>query len=197
MTGYWFSPEPENWIPPEALVEFLDTGEKPVVVSLGAMSLSKHDANPMVELMLGAASLSKCRMIIQGWETAIANITLPENVIGVGSVPHGWLLPRCAAIVHHGGFGTTAAGFRAGIPQIVIPHIIDQFVWGNLVAQKKLGPKPISRKKLSEENLSVAIRSTLDDQAMRDNASAVGGLVRAEDGVGNAVRFIQELLAGD
>lgn len=196
MTGYWFSPEPENWTPPEALVKFLDSGEKPVVVSLGAMSLSKHDASPMVDLMLGAASLSMCRMIIQGWETAIANITLPDNVIGVGSVPHGWLLPRCAAIVHHGGFGTTAAGFRAGIPQIIIPHIIDQFVWGGLVAKKKLGPKPISRKKLTKQKLSDAIRSTLDDRTMLDNASAVGDLIQAEDGVGNAVRLIRELLAG-
>jgi sterol 3beta-glucosyltransferase len=197
MTGYWFSPEPENWLPPKELVKFLDSGDKPVVVSLGAMSLSQHDAGEMVELMVETATRAQCRMIIQGWEKAIAATALPDNVIGIGSIPHGWLLPRCAAIVHHGGFGTTAAGFRAGIPQIVIPHIIDQYVWGNLVAKRGLGPKPISRGKLSMQNLSPAIHSTLEDRAMSENAAKVGELIRSEDGVGNAVRLIQELLAGD
>lgn len=194
MTGYWFSPEPENWTPPQELVEFINRGEKPVVVSLGAMSLSKHDAGQMVELMIGAALKAQWRMIIQGWETAIAARTLPENVIGVSSIPHGWLLPHCSAIVHHGGFGTTSAGFRAGIPQIIIPHIIDQYIWGNLVAQKGLGPKPISRKKLSRDNLAVAIRSALSDRSLSENASRIGELIRAEDGVGNAVRLIQQIV---
>jgi sterol 3beta-glucosyltransferase len=192
MTGYWFSPEPVNWLPQEGLVKFLDSGEKPVLVSLGAMSLSTHDADQMVHLMIDAASLAGCRMIIQGWETAMKKISVPEKIIGVGSIPHGWLLPQCAAIVHHGGFGTTAASFRARIPQIVIPHIIDQYIWGNLVAKKGLGPKPISRKKLTEQNLAGAIRLVINNQAMTANAQEIGKLIQSETGVENAVKLITE-----
>ena len=61
------------------------------------------------------------------------SLVLPETIFHTGPLPHDWLLERAAAIVHHGGFGTTAAGLRAGIPAVIIPHIIDQFIWGQRV----------------------------------------------------------------
>jgi UDP:flavonoid glycosyltransferase YjiC (YdhE family) len=55
--------------------------------------------------------------------------------------------------LHGTGFGTTSAGFRAGVPALVIPHIIDQFIWGQKVAELGVGPKLISRAKLKTKSM--------------------------------------------
>jgi sterol 3beta-glucosyltransferase len=119
-------------------------------------------------------------------------LPLPSNVFHAGSVPHDWLLPRASGLVHHGGFGTTASGFRAGIPMLVIPHIIDQFIWGNKVAKLGVGPRPISRPKLKAENMAEALRA-LQSPDMRRKAADLGAAIHAEpDGVAEAVRLIEQ-----
>jgi UDP:flavonoid glycosyltransferase YjiC (YdhE family) len=100
-------------------------------------------------------------------------------------------LPRASGLVHHGGFGTTASGFRAGIPMLVIPHIIDQFIWGNKVDELGVGPKPIARPKLKIENMAAAL-GEMQSPEMRHKAIALGAATRAEpDGVTEAVRLIE------
>jgi UDP:flavonoid glycosyltransferase YjiC (YdhE family) len=134
------------------------------------------------------------RAIIQGWDEAMKKVAVPPTVFHAGSIPHDWLLPRASGLVHHGGFGTTASGFRAGIPMLVIPHIIDQFIWGGRVAQLGVGPQPISRQKLKTENMAAALRE-MQHPAMRQKAVDLGAAIRAEpDGVTEAVRLIEELI---
>ncbi|MBN2005398.1 MAG: hypothetical protein JXA21_18720 [Anaerolineae bacterium] len=121
-------------------------------------------------------------------------MSLPPTVFHAGAVPHDWLLPRAGGLVHHGGFGTTAAGFRAGIPMLVIPHIIDQFIWGNKVAQLGVGPKPIPRPKLKAADLAAALREMRSPE-MRRQAAELGASIRAEpDGVAEAVRLIEQTI---
>ena len=59
----------------------------------------------------------------------------PSAVYYVEDVPHSWLFPRCAAVVHHGGAGTTHAGLQAGKPSLIVPFGGDQEFWGTLVAE--------------------------------------------------------------
>lgn len=194
MTGYWFAPAPETWTPPDDLAAFLEAGEPPVVVSLGAMALSGEDALEGAQITLAAVQQAGIRAIIQGWDEAMQQLSLPSTVFHAGSIPHDWLLPRAGGLVHHGGFGTTAAGFRAGIPMLVIPHIIDQFIWGNKVAQLGVGPKPISRPKLKVENFAAALRE-LQSTEMHAQAAELGAAIRAEpDGVMEAVQLIENVL---
>jgi sterol 3beta-glucosyltransferase len=192
MTGFWFADTPQQWNPPQALADFLAAGEKPVVISLGAMSLGQKDAEGLVDLMVRSIQQAGVRAVIQGFQETMQNRTLPETIFSCGSIPHVWLLERAAALVHHGGFGTTAAGLQAGIPQLVIPFIIDQYLWGNLVAEKGVGPKPIARKDLTVEKLSAALRLLYRDTAMKENAQRIGAAIRTEDGVGTAIRLINE-----
>jgi UDP:flavonoid glycosyltransferase YjiC (YdhE family) len=194
LTGYWFAPAPETWTPPEDLAAFLEAGEPPVVVSLGAMALSGEDSLEAAQITLAAVKQAGVRAIIQGWDEAMKQLTIPPTVFHAGSVPHDWLLPRASGLVHHGGFGTTASGVRAGIPILVIPHIIDQFIWGNKVAQLGVGPQPISRPKLNAANMAAALRE-MQSPEVRQKASALGAAIRAEpDGVAEAVRLIEELV---
>jgi len=111
----------------------------------------------------------------------------------VDAVPHAWLFPRVAAVVHHGGAGTTAAGLRAGIPTIVIPFFADQPFWGHRVAALGVGTAPIPRKDLTAERLAKAIQQVVNDPGMRQRAADLGAKIQAEDGVAHAVAIVQEL----
>ena len=93
---------------------------------------------------------------------------LPSCVYSTGSVPHSWLLPQCRGIVHHGGYGTTAAGLHAGIPAMVIPHLIDQFYWGQRIYDLGVGPKPVPRKNLEPGILASSITELIGDYKVVD-----------------------------
>jgi UDP:flavonoid glycosyltransferase YjiC (YdhE family) len=108
----------------------------------------------------------------------------------IDAAPHAWLFPRVAAVVHHGGVGTTAAGLRAGGPSVVIPFFGDQPFWGQRVAQLGVRPAAIPRRNLTVDNLAQAIHTAVTDASMGQRAAEPGATVRAEDGVRVAVEAI-------
>jgi UDP:flavonoid glycosyltransferase YjiC (YdhE family) len=196
MTGFWIAPAPDEWIPPFELIRFLEGGtDRPVVISLGAMALSGEDAMEAASISIAAVEKAGIRAVIQGWDQPMQQLTIPNSIYHAGSIPHDWLLKRVSGLVHHGGFGTTAAGFLAGIPMLVIPHIIDQFIWGQKVAKLGVGPQPIDRKKLTIDNMADALQQ-MKSQEIREKASKLGESIRLEpDGVVEAVRLINEVIS--
>jgi sterol 3beta-glucosyltransferase len=197
-TGFWFAREQQGWTPPADLEAFLAAGERPIVVSLGVMSTTGRHAEDSARIVLDAIARAGVRAVVQGWDAAtLASLGAGEDVFCAGSLPHGWLFEQVSAVVHHGGFGTTAAGLRSGAPSIVIPHIIDQFAWGQAVFETGAGPRPIPRRKLTAERLAAAITLALTDEAMRAKAAEVGRRIREEpDGVTQAVGIIEALDLG-
>jgi UDP:flavonoid glycosyltransferase YjiC (YdhE family) len=192
MTGYWFPEEDPDWRPPGDLSDFLAAGEPPIVVCLGAMSMSGENAQRAADITLQAIRKSGVRAVVQGWESLIDPEDMPPGSFRAGPLPHGWLLERAAGIVHHGGAGTTATGFRSGKPAFVIPHIIDQFYWSQRVAALGCGPQPVPRPQLTVDRMAAGMRSILEDDGMRVRAAEVGRAVRAEgNGVKRAVRLIE------
>jgi UDP:flavonoid glycosyltransferase YjiC (YdhE family) len=115
----------------------------------------------------------------------------PGSVYVVESVPHAWLFPRVAAVVHHGGAGTTAAGLRAGVPSVVVPFFGDQPYWGRRVAALGVGPAPIPRQQLTAERLAAALMATTDE-GMRGRAAELGARIRAEDGIARAAAVVDD-----
>jgi sterol 3beta-glucosyltransferase len=195
MTGYWFTPSPNKWIPPVNLLKFLDAGNPPVVISLGAMAISGDDALEAAKIALAAVQQAGVRAIIQGWDAPFQSLTIPETVWHTGSIPHDWLLAHSSALVHHGGFGTTSAGLRAGIPSMAIPHIIDQFIWGQKLFELGVGPKPIPRSKLTVASLTDALEKLKNDASMKEKSSDLGAIIRSENGVDKAVGLIQDFIS--
>jgi sterol 3beta-glucosyltransferase len=191
MTGYWFSDPPVKWEPPEELQQFLATGQPPVVINLGAMALDGKDMLEAATITLEALNKTGLRAIIQGWDAVMKERTLPAGVLHTGPVPHTYLLPRASCFVHHGGFGSTAAAMQAGIPAIVIPHIIDQFIWGNKVYELGIGPKPIPRSKLNAEALATAFKEATENSSIKEKSANLGRLIRRENGLENAVNHIK------
>jgi sterol 3beta-glucosyltransferase len=188
VTGYWFLDEVANWTPPAALSKFLASGAPPVYIGFGSMG----SRNPIetADLVLAALERTGQRgILVSGWG-GLSQAHLPDTVHMVESVPHSWLFPRVAAVVHHGGAGTTATGLRAGVPSIVIPFFGDQLFWGQRVANLGVGTAPIPRKKLTVELLAQAIDRAVTDPWLRQRAADLGTKIQTEDGIANAVRVI-------
>jgi UDP:flavonoid glycosyltransferase YjiC (YdhE family) len=193
-TGYWFARPLAEWSPPQDLLDFFEEGEKPIAVSLGVMSMSGKQAREGAHIVLQAIRRAGVRAIVQGWDEPLRGVEIPRTVYHAGPMPHSWLFGQVSAIVYHGGFGTTAAALRAGVPGIVIPHVIDQFYWGQRVFELGVGPRFISRGRLSVENLRKAIVQALGDVGLREKAAELGNRIRAEpDGVATAVSIIEKL----
>jgi sterol 3beta-glucosyltransferase len=191
VTGYWFLDAANDWIPPAALTKFLDSGAPPVYIGFGSMG----SRNPVetADLVLAALERTGQRgILVSGWG-GLSQAYLPDTVHMVDSVPHSWLFPRVAAVVHHGGAGTTAAGLRAGVPSIVVPFFGDQLFWGQRVEKLGVGTAPIPRKQLTVEKLAQAIDRAVTDRVMRQRAANLGAKIQAEDGIANAVRVIESI----
>jgi sterol 3beta-glucosyltransferase len=193
QTNYWYARPRKDWTPPQDLLDFLDAGEKPIAVSLGVMSKSGKRARESAHIVLQAIQQAGVRAIVQGWDEALQEISPSKTIYYAGSLPHSWLFDQVSAVIHHGGFGTTAAVFQAGVPGIVIPHVIDQFYWGQRVFQLGVGTKAISRGKMKTLELKQAIIQVLSDLSMQQKAAELGKNIRAEpDGVMTAVSMIDE-----
>jgi UDP:flavonoid glycosyltransferase YjiC (YdhE family) len=171
------------------LLHFLENGSPPVYVGFGSMS---HE-NPerQTRLALKALELSGQRgVLLTGWG-GITSISAPPNIFFADNIPHAWLFPRMAAIVHHGGAGTTSAALRAGVPSIITPFGGDQSAWADLVVKLGVGLRAPSIKQLTAEKLSEAIQTAMSDSTMRASSAVLGEKIRAENGIARAEEVIE------
>jgi sterol 3beta-glucosyltransferase len=187
VTGYWFLDAPANWQPDPELVGFLQAGSTPVYIGFGSMFMS---GKQKTEIALQALRLAGQRGILAtGWGGLKAENT-SKDIFVLDAIPHDWLFPKVAAIVHHGGAGTTGSALRAGKPQIICPFVGDQSFWGSRVADLGVGPSPIPQSNLTAEKLADAMQSAVSDSNIRQCALSLGETIRAEHGVDCAVTHI-------
>jgi sterol 3beta-glucosyltransferase len=185
VCGYWTLPAASNWTPPPALAAFL--AQPGPIVSIGFGSMTSANPREVTELVLGAVHRAGVRaVLLSGWGGFEA-LRGTETVFCAESLPHDWLFPRVAAIVHHGGAGTTGAALAAGVPSVVIPFAADQPFWAARVAALGCGPEAIPRKQLTQEKLAHAMRSAITDAAMVTRSAELGAQIRRERGVETAV----------
>jgi UDP:flavonoid glycosyltransferase YjiC (YdhE family) len=190
VTGYWFL-DRVDWTPPESLTAFLETGPAPVYIGFGSMS--NRDPGRTTALILEALRQTGQRaVLLSGWG-GLRQSDLPDTVCMLDSVPHDWLFPRMAAVVHHGGASTTAAGLRAGVPSLIVPFFGDQPYWGRKVAELGVGPQAIPRRQLSAARLARELVRAVEDRQLRANADALGKRIRAEAGSAAAAEVIGQL----
>lgn len=191
ITGYWFLDPPPVWQPDPRLEDFIHAGPPPVYIGFGSMgNPAKNQAT--TELVLAALERSGHRAVLSaGWSGLGQGRCLPEKSIVAKNTPHTWLFPQMAAIVHHGGVGTTGAGLRAGVPNVIIPHFADQRFWGWRVAELGAGPQPIPREELTAAILAQVLCQALEDAHMRARATSLGEQIAAQDGVAVAIDIIR------
>lgn len=185
VIGY-LDPGDGDPLPPE-IEAFLERGLAPVYIGFGSMP----DRHPQktTQLFVEATRRAGVRAVIsRGW--AHFGDALPEHCIAVGPVSHPRLFARMGAIVHHGGAGTTAASTRAGKPQLIVPHIADQFFFGNMVRELGVGVPPVRRTRLRAGVLAQRLRTLVTDEAMRARAAALGATIRARPRPENLSRLL-------
>lgn len=185
VTGYWFLPQNINWQPPQELMDFLHFGPPPVYVGFGSIPI--RNQKKITQLVIKSLTNANRRGILQIGCTEKNNFQISDNLFQVGWIPHNWLFPKMAALVHHGGASTTANGLLAGIPSIIIPFAWDQPFWGHQVASLGVGPKPIPRNKLTLKGLTAAIRTATTNMEVATCALDLGRKIQKEDGVARAV----------
>jgi UDP:flavonoid glycosyltransferase YjiC (YdhE family) len=156
-------------LPPKnltALDDFIATGSPPIFAGFGSMP--KTDQAKNIPLLIAAAKIVKKRIVIaKFWEDA-SEFRNTEDVFFIKKYPHLKLFSRVAVVIHHGGAGTTAACAICGVPQIIVPHILDQFYHGHQVYLSRLGAKPIWRSRLTIGKLVSALTCCLDDKTIQE-----------------------------
>lgn len=193
LCGFFDLPETrENWQMPDDLKAFLKAGDPPVFMTFGSIATLDPSLGETTRLMIEAVSFGKFRAIIQSkWED-LSEIPKSSSIYRIGFAPYHHIFPHCAAVVHHGGAGTTHLATRCGSPSVVVEHALDQRIWGILLNRVGLAPKPLHRRSLSPAKLAKAVRNVLDSVEMATRAKAAGRALLAENGVRRAVELIEE-----
>jgi UDP:flavonoid glycosyltransferase YjiC (YdhE family) len=190
-TGYWRPEEPE-WTPTPALLEFLAAGSPPLFVGFGSMPV--RQPQQVTQVVLEALRLTGQRAVLQAGWAGIGQTELPDTVYLLDYAPYSWLFPQMAAVIHHGGSGTTGFGFWAGVPTILTPFLFDQFYWARRIEALGIGPAPVPQKKLTAEKLAKAVETAVSDPDIRQRAAELGQIIRQEDGIGQAVNLVEQIL---
>ncbi|SEN51763.1 glycosyltransferase [Nonomuraea pusilla] len=190
-TGFWFLPAPPGWAPSPELAAFLEAGQPPVYVGFGSMAGT--DPRRVGRIVTEAVRLAGVRAVLASGWGGIQATDLPDTVHQLDQAPHDWLFPRMAAIVHHGGSGTTGAALAAGRPQVVCPFVADQPFWAARAHAAGVAVPPQPQRRLTPETLAAAIRLAATDPGMAAAAADLGRRIRAEDSTGRAVTILESL----
>lgn len=192
VTGYAFLP-PQPWQVPTDLQAFLDQGEPPVYLGFG--SIGGKDPTATARVILQAVQHARVRAVIAtGWGgLACPDTLIPEHVHVLQEAPHDQLFPLMAAVVHHGGAGSTAAGLRAGKPTLICPFFGDQPFWGARVHALGIGPEPLPQKNLRVEPLTQRLQQLKHHSSYAVQARVLAQKLQQEEGVAQAVRFIEQI----
>ena len=189
ITGYYFHSPNHSYQPPAQLESFLKAGKPPVCITFGSMV--NRAAERIDRVVRESLRQTDNRgIILSGWSGIRDRSS--QDILYLEAAPHEWLLPHCKMVVHHGGAGTTSAGLRAGIPNVVVPFTADQPFWGKRVRAIGAGPKPISVKKLTVDKLTRAMAEA-ESAALRERAQVIGREIKSEDGIGGAVNLIEKI----
>jgi sterol 3beta-glucosyltransferase len=191
VTGYLFDDD-SDWQAPPDLLDFLAAGEKPLCIGFCTMPIRKPTATTQA-ILEAVRRTGKRAILLGGWAGLGAN-DVSDDVYILKYAPHNWLFPHVTAVVHHGGAGTAAEALRAEAPSVSVPFYLDQPFWGRRLYELGVATAPIPRKRLTAENLVMAITEVTTNHTLRANARALGVKIRAEDGLAEAVRRVEQFL---
>ncbi len=177
----------ESWKPSPALEAFLSEGERPVLMTLGSM---EHFAPARARALLAsAARKAGVRAIVQTKRSELESCD--RDVFFLPWAPHEALLPRCSAMVHHGGAGTTHTALRAGVPSVPVPFIMEQKLWADRIHKLGCATKPVDFWKANADMLAKALQEVIGSPALKARAAEMGVRVSAEDGVRAAAELLE------
>jgi UDP:flavonoid glycosyltransferase YjiC (YdhE family) len=189
--NWWPHHDPAERLPTD-LEDFLRAGPRPVLIGFGSMA--SGDGERLSEIAVRALRRAGLRGILQAGSAGLA--ADGEDVLTIGDVPHALLFPRLAAVVHHGGAGTSAAALRAGVPAVTVPVTADQPFWAGRLAALGAATDPIPFRSLTAERLADSLDQVVKQQAHSRAAARAAQHLLTENGAGQALKAIQQLTDG-
>ena len=169
-----------KWQPDKELIDFIATHDKILFITFGSMinPSPKEKTNIILEII----ERNKIPAIIN---IAAGGLVKPENynselVCFVSQIPYQWIFPKVYAVIHHGGSGTTHQALKCGCATMIIPHIIDQFVWNKIVYEKGVGPKGIKIGKITKKRLEPKVLELLNNITFKKNAEDIAAQMKKE-----------------
>lgn len=192
QTGPWILESPA-FEPDAALQAFLAKHPRPVVVSFGSMG--GLDGGRLTRVIMEALTLLDVPAVVQRGYAGVGDTQLPDHIFQAGFVPHTWLFPQAACVVHHAGAGTTTAVCRAGVPSVTVPWFADQPYFARRVAKLGVGPAPLPQRQLSGPRLARRIRQAINSPAIQNNARILGEKMRSEQGIEAAITQLEQFCA--
>lgn len=195
FTGYWFTEPEAGWNPPAGLARFLEDGPPPVYVGFGSMVPDEGDACADTMTIIEALRKEGERGVLaSGWGGVAVDGELPPHVHALEAAPHSWLFPRCAAVVHHGGAGTTHEGLRWGRPTAIRPFFGDQPFWARRVEAVGAGTwiRGARARGRTEEDMRSALH-VLRRSEVRETADRIGRTMRSEPGAAGAAAIVEQV----
>ncbi|KAK0210173.1 UDP-Glycosyltransferase/glycogen phosphorylase [Desarmillaria ectypa] len=186
VVGFYFLDLATNYTPPDDLTAFLAAGDVPIYIGFGSVVVD--DPATMTNTIFEATKQVGVRALVSAGWGGLGGIAIPPHIFILGNIPHDWLFAngRVAAVTHHGGAGTTAAGLSKGLPTVVVPFFGDQGFWGNMIHTAGAGPAPIPPKSLTVDSLRDAIRFAISPAA-KSAARRMAEQILHEDGVKRGV----------
>jgi UDP:flavonoid glycosyltransferase YjiC (YdhE family) len=178
----------QQWSIPQSLTDFLASDAKPIYMTFGSLQAAVPEW--AMDLFIDAVNLAGCRAIIQSSSARFLANSQLDNIYFIGKHPHQKVFEHCAAVVHHGGAGTSHASTRAGCPSIVVPFMDEQLYWAKQLQTLGLAGKPLPAKKVTSITLAASIRMVLDSVAMAQQAKQAGMMMQPDQGVAKALQLI-------
>jgi vancomycin aglycone glucosyltransferase len=170
---------------------FLGLGPPPIYVGFGSM-IAKRKQELAEHAVAAARALGRGAIVAGGWAAIGEPVEAADDVLIVNDVPHRALFPRVAVVIHHGGAGTTTAAARAGVPQVILPHLFDQPYWAHRIERLGLGPRALPVDLVNADVLTDRIQFALSDRIV-DRAAAFAPVIAARNGVADAVGYLEQL----
>lgn len=183
MTGFLFWDTPDGWTEPAPLTDFFNGALPVVAISSGSMAqYVPHFFDRFFRVGLHAIWAAGARALVIGAPPGALPDPLPDWIYAVPYAPFSHVYPRCSAVIHHGGIGTTAQGLRAGVPQLIVPWGVDQFFHGAQVGRLGAG-RWMTRRAFTANHARSALRALLTVPHYRQAAQAIAMQIAQDDGV--------------
>ena len=186
----------ERHTPDPRVDAFLNYDPAPIYIGFGSMVASRVP-DLAVHAIAATRALGRRAIIAGGWAGLDRHVASADDLLTIAAMPHHAVFPHVAAIVHHGGAGTTTAAAAAGVPQVLLPHLLDQFYWAHRVERLGLGPRGLPVSLITADILADRLDAALNDAAIRKRAAALGPAVAARDGANDTVDHLERLVGTD
>lgn len=182
VLGYFESHKEMRWQPPQSLTNFLERHKNHKILFVTFGSMTNPSPWEKTKIITDILKRNHIPAIIN---TAAGGLSEPDTydsklLYFVSEIPYDWILPKIYGVIHHGGSGTTHLALKYGRPTLVIPHIIDQFVWSKIIYKKRAGPKGIRINKIKTKNLEPKILELMNNRSYKEKAEHIASQMEKE-----------------